>query len=196
MHLRTYDDRGTYDDRFMQMCPRSQGPGKNVTYTYVYQKLYLLKCLNFDWPSPVAKKYVVDDLADSLHTAILGGSHHICACTTLFASLQHCSTVQPGKHQNLTYRHRCRPWRSLVALILNGAMFSRKRKQAARLFPSSLTTEPRIPSIHSKTITSRWFPSCQCRHPLKISHLRLVMVRRGCHRGRAGHHHHSICACL
>lgn len=134
MHLRTYDDRGTYDDRFMQVCPRRQGPGKNVTY--VYEKLYLLKCLNLDWPSPVAKK-------------------HICACMTLFASLQHCSTVQPGKHQNLTYRHRCRPWRSLVALVLNEAMFSGKRRQAARLFPSSLTTEPRIPSVHSKTITSQ-----------------------------------------
>lgn len=100
MHLRNYDDRGTYDDRFMQVCLRRQGPGKNVTY--VYEKLYLLKCLNLDWPSPVAKKYVVDDLADSLHTAILGGEPphlRLHDSIRLAATLQHRATWEaPESH--------------------------------------------------------------------------------------------------
>lgn len=141
----------------MQMCARRQVPGENVTC--IHEKLYLLKCLNLDWPTPVAKSTSSMTWPTYYILQSWRGSHHICASMTLFTSLQHCTAVQPERHQNLSYRHRCRPWRSLVALVLNRAIFSGKRRQAARIFPSSLTTEPSIPILRTKTITSGWFPS-------------------------------------
>lgn len=97
---RICDDQGTYDDRFMQMCARRPGPGENVTY--VFEKLYMLKFLNLDLSSPVAKKYVVDDLADSLHTAILAGQPphmRLHVSIRLAAILQHRATREaPESH--------------------------------------------------------------------------------------------------
>ncbi|KAH7970951.1 hypothetical protein HPB49_017183 [Dermacentor silvarum] len=60
----------SYEDRFMQMRARRQGPSEDVV-VYIYDKLRLLRACILTWPSPTARQYVLDGLPDPIHGAIL-----------------------------------------------------------------------------------------------------------------------------
>ncbi|KAH7940787.1 hypothetical protein HPB49_005643 [Dermacentor silvarum] len=60
----------SYDDRFMRMHARRQGPSEDVV-VYIYDKLRLLGACSLTWPSPTARQYVLDGLLNPTHGAIL-----------------------------------------------------------------------------------------------------------------------------
>lgn len=49
----------TYDDKFMRMQSRGQGPTGDAT-NYIYEKLQLFNDCGITWQSPTARQYVVD----------------------------------------------------------------------------------------------------------------------------------------
>ncbi|KAH6946887.1 hypothetical protein HPB50_015956 [Hyalomma asiaticum] len=59
-----------YDARFMEMRSRRQAETEDIA-AYIDDKLRLLQSCNIEWTSPAARQYVVEDLYDPTHTAIL-----------------------------------------------------------------------------------------------------------------------------